>query len=138
MAETRKQTRVKQSPTLLFTLTEKRRIIKAFQDGNKSKQQIWHEFTGHEKEKGQIVRWMRQLGYLDGNKVVKPPSLYMMKNHKVAQVQEMTTRESTTLRIQLLEQELKDSILREQSYVMMIEIAERELKINIRKKLSTK
>ncbi|WP_113652757.1 hypothetical protein [Pedobacter namyangjuensis] len=47
-------------------------------------------------------------------------------------------RNETILRTNQLEQELKDSHLREQAYLVMIQIAERDLKIDIRKKSFTK
>jgi hypothetical protein len=110
MAGREKKMRTKQAASKRFTLSEKRKIIKAFQDGDRSKQAVWHEYTGEMTEKGQIVRWMRQLGYLDQNKAAASPNLFM----------------------------IKDSMLREQAYILMIEIAERDLKVSIRKKLPTK
>jgi hypothetical protein len=139
MAGREKKMRTKQAASKRFTLSEKRKIIKAFQDGDRSKQAVWQEYTGEMTEKGQIVRWMRQLGYLDQNKAAASPNLFMIKKHKAPQPPDIQISDTTGFtKVQVLQQQLKDSMLREQAYILMIEIAERDLKVSIRKKLPTK
>ncbi|WP_394676809.1 hypothetical protein [uncultured Sphingobacterium sp.] len=41
----------KQRPSRYFSVKQKREIIRAYQEGSKSKQQIWQEFTGQPVEK---------------------------------------------------------------------------------------
>ncbi|TDS06819.1 hypothetical protein [Sphingobacterium paludis] len=67
-----KRFKSKQRPSRYFSTRQKHEIIKAYQEGHKSKQQIWQEFTGEPVEKGQILKFMRQLGYIEEGPNKKP------------------------------------------------------------------
>ena len=89
---------------------------------------------------GGIIRWMRRLGYVevpvkDGYlPIAKPLSLAAKKTNK-EQHSEALSQEQ---RIKELERLLEDEQLRSEAYRRIIEIAERDLNIPIRKKPDTK
>jgi hypothetical protein len=109
--------------------SERREIVEEYLTGEETKVAIWRRYTGQEKEKGQLSRWMRQLGYKDE----KPVSLIYMPKKKSKETPEELQR-----RIRELESQLLDSQLKEEAYRRMIEIAEKDLKISIQKKPDTK
>ena len=120
-----------------FSLEERRQIIEEWQQSGKTKREIWEKYTGRVEEKGRIFRWMRELG-LDISKKqtllnpVKSDNMAKSKNDTSSEVLEMQEK------IKALEKALLNSELRATAYETMIEIAEKELKINIRKKSNTK
>jgi transposase len=87
-----------------------------------------------------IVRWMRQLGYAEFPAkdrylpTAKPLSLPAKKTHK-NQPSDILLQEQ---RIKELERLLEDEQLRSEAYRRIIEIAEKELNIPIRKKSDIK
>jgi hypothetical protein len=86
------------------------------------------------EEHGQLNRWMRKLGYLENTLPVRGLYLPIMpsKNNSQPTVEELQKQ------IRDLEKRLQDSQLKEEAYRRMIDIAEKELKISIRKKPNTK
>ena len=120
-----------------FSLEERRQIIEEWQQSGKTKREIWEKYTGRVEEKGRIFRWMRELD-LDISKKqtilnpVKSDNMAKSKNDTSSEVLEMQEK------IKALEKALLNSELRATAYETMIEIAEKELKINIRKKSNTK
>jgi hypothetical protein len=114
--------------------TERREMIEEYLKGGRTKVDIWRQYTGQEEEHGKILKWMRQLGYLDKNLYLKPLSLPGMP----AKDKPNQTVEELQQKIKQLEQQLLDSQLKEEGYRRMIDIAEKELKISIRKKPNTK
>ena len=82
---------------------------------------------------------MRQLGYLD-EPVKKKPLTFFMENkpHKKKPTKETIEDIDEKSEIMRLKRELEESKIREEYYRRMIEMAERELHIDIRKKSSTK
>ncbi|MBK7442651.1 MAG: hypothetical protein IPI65_14300 [Bacteroidetes bacterium] len=98
--------------------------------------------TGQQQEHGHITRWMKNLGYDAGNIVRKPnivTDLYPMKQRKrKADNPENVSEESIeTLqlkqRIAELERQLKEAELKATAFSTMVDIAEKEFKIPIRK-----
>ncbi len=95
------------------------------------------KYTGEKEEHGQILRWMRQLGYEIEPKYSKlaiNKTDIMAKRDSKQTIEELQMKE----KIKQLEQALVNSELRATALEMMIEVAEKELKINIRKKSNTK
>ena len=43
--------------------TERHQIIREFLRSRCSKREIWERYTGHVEEHGNLLKWMRQLGY---------------------------------------------------------------------------
>ena len=108
---------------------ERREIIEEYLKGGRTKAEIWRQYTGRNEEHGEIVRWMRQLGYAEKTLQFRPLSLPIMPGNKPQPSVEELQR-----KIKQLEQQLLDSQLKEEAYKRMIDIAEKELKVSIRKK----
>jgi len=121
-------------PPSAFSESERREIIEEYLKGNRAKTEIWRQYTGHNEEHGQILRWMHQLGYIKKPLRVKPLSLPSMSSNSKPQ----PSVEALQKKIKQLEQQLLDSQLKEEAYRRMIDIAEKELKVSIRKKPNTK
>jgi hypothetical protein len=119
--------------TVSFGLVERRKIIEEYLDSGKSKAAIWRQYTGQPCERGQLLRWMRQLGYLDNTVGEEIVSLFPMKEKKKPR-----TLKELESKVKDLERQLEDSKLKEDAYRRIIDLAEKDLKISIRKKSNTK
>jgi len=117
-----------------FSESEKRAIIEEILKGARTKGEIWRHYAGAQNDHGQILRWMRQLGYRGKTIPSRPVSLLSMP----ASNQPQPSVEELQRRIKQLEQQLLDSQLKEEAYRRMIDIAEKELKVSIKKKPATK
>ncbi len=110
--------------------------------------EIWEKYTGEQEEHGQLLRWMKQLGYNTGIKTRRPNIVtnftYMPKTKKNKAENKPTKEEEEFENLQLkkriaeLEKQLKDAELKAIAFSTMVDIAEKEFKIPIRKKLNTK
>jgi transposase len=116
--------------------SEKRVIIEKYLSSESTKREIWEKYTGQKEEKGSLLRWMRQLGYAD------------KKSNFAEKVQEEQKMAEETLdvnfeklqlerRIKELEQRLETAELQRIAYQMMVEMAEKEFNISIKKKYHT-
>ena len=89
--------------------------------------------------KSAIQTWMRILGYTDPS---RPPQRLKFGQIIVTslskQKQEITEPSELQKKILELERQLQDEKLRSEAYARMLEKAEKELKISIRKKPDTK
>jgi transposase len=120
-------------PSSAINESERREIIEEYLKGGRTKKEIWQQYTGKTEEHGQIIRWMRQLGYMGRTLPSRPLSLPIMPGNKP-----QPSVEELQKKIKQLEQQLLDSQLKEEAYRRMIDIAEKELKVSIRKKPNTK
>jgi len=129
-----------------FTEDEKHKIIQELIATQCTKVKIWEKYTGEPQEHGQLLRWMKQMGYNIGIKSRRPnivsnsyPMAYKKKPDK-GDNNEDESFENLQLkkRIFELEKQLKDAELKAIAFSTMIDIAEKEFKIPIRKKLNTK
>jgi len=120
-------------PSSSISESERREIIEEYLKGGRTKVEIWRHYTGKDEEHGQITRWMRQLGYLEKTLPLRPLSLPIMPGNK-----QQPSVEELQKKVKQLEQQLLDSQLKEEAYRRMIDIAEKELKVSIRKKPNTK
>lgn len=82
------------------------------------------------RSKSGVLNWMRKFG-VSGSRQI-PESFKSMKE------EESTNQPDLEKRVKELERALEDAKLKAEGYSRMIDIAERELKITIRKKSSTK
>ena len=84
--------------------------------------------------------WLRQLGYIGGVNRRTRSAYIGIENFKSLPDKPKKNRPLTPeqQQIELLKKELEDAKLQAEGYRRMIEIAESELKIPIRKKLNTK
>ncbi|HQW17486.1 MAG TPA: hypothetical protein PLU85_06650 [Bacteroidia bacterium] len=69
-----------------FAVEEKHKIIQELIATQCTKVQIWEKYTGEVEEHGQLLRWMRQLGYNTGIKTRRPnivSNLYSMAQKRI-------------------------------------------------------
>ena len=134
-----------QKPNKYFTDSEKHHIIQELLSSGCTKREIWEKYTGQEEERGQLLRWMRALGYDTSVKTRRPnftannTDLVMAKKVKT---EDKTIEDFETLqlkkRIAELENQLKDAEMKAILFSTMVDIAEKEFNIPIRKKYNTK
>lgn len=129
-----------------FSNEEKHQIIQEMLQSDRSKHEIWEKYTGQSHDHGGFLRWMRQLGYPDGiisgstNFTSNNRSMPKKKKSESSLSSEDNSFENLQLkkRIAELEKQLKDAELKAIAFSTMVDIAEKEFKIPIRKKYNTK
>lgn len=120
-----------------FSYEERKLIVEEYLSSGCKKRDIWKKYTGQEEEHGELLRWIRQLGYEDTGGI----SPYIAKKNEVmakSKIQYSDENFQLKEKIKDLEKALVNSELRSSAYETMIEIAEKELKISIKKKSFTK
>ena len=125
-----------------YTETERHQIIREYLSSDCTKQDIWQKYTGKKEEHGQLFRWMLQLGYNTNKKPNIDVNLDSMPKKKsgVKPLEEDKSFENLQLkkRIAELEKQLKEAELKAIAFSTMVDIAEKEFNIPIRKKFNTK
>lgn len=123
-----------------FTTHERHQIIREFLKSQCSKREIWERYTGHVEEHGNLLKWMRQLGYIKGRRFTfaENNSLMTKKKSTLKIPEEPIEIFQLKTRISELEEKVKDAEMKALAFSTMVDIAEKELKISIRKKLNTK
>lgn len=106
----------------------KLQVIKEVLSGKTSKEAARKKYGI--KSKSGILNWMRKFGLSEYKSI--PDYFERMKKD------ETTDNEALKQRIRELERALEDAQMKSAIYSKMIEVAERDLKISIRKKPSTK
>jgi transposase-like protein len=132
------------NPTKIFHFSEaeKRAIVEDYLQSGLTKREIWEKYTGRKEEHGTILRWMYAYGYVShGNRksVIFAPK-------KQPMIQDNPNQESVSdfeflqlkKRISELEKQLQESEMKAIAWQTMVEIAEREFNISIKKKYTTK
>ena len=115
---------------------------------NWTKQYAWMLYTGELEERGQLLRWMRKLGYIgkiDHKQFVSKRSIrkFEVNSSKMATEKSTNTEQNTFENLQLkkriteLEKQLKDAEMKAIAYATMVDIAEKEFNIPIKKKFNT-
>ena len=127
-----------------YSETERHSIIREMLKNNWTKQYVWELYTGEPEERGQLMRWMRTLGYVKEikHKQFKSSSRPMRKYRKHQEEAKLEPNPFEMLklkkRVEELEKQLKDSEMKAIAYAAMVDLAEKEFNIPIRKKLNTK
>lgn len=122
-----------------FSWSERENIIKDYLKSGQSKQAIWEKYTGQIEEHGQLVKWMRVLGYLQKPKPMRRVNFVSMpKENEAPEGEETFENLQLKKRIFELEIELKEAQMKAIAFSTMVDIAEQEFKIPIRKKYNTK
>lgn len=111
----------------VFSDELKHQIIAKVESGVLTKEQARQRYQI--KGKSAILYWMR--------KYAKSNSTFTQKSNNTMVADDKNTKE-LLLKIKQLERRLEDAQLTAEGYSRMIDIAERELKISIRKKYNTK
>ena len=122
--------------------SEKHELIVKYLKSGQNKADFWLEQTGKE-DHGVLLNWMRKLGYLKAGQLEERPSkgsIARMRQGKKTEKRGAETFETLQLkkRISELEKQLKDAEMKAIAFSTMVDIAEEEFKIPIRKKLNTK
>lgn len=134
-----------QKSTKYFSEAEKHFIIQELLSSGCTKVQIWEKYTGQVEEHGQLLRWMRKLGYDSSVRTRRPNfgtktvdmSPKKSKNETVNSFHDFETLQLKK-RIDELEKKLKDAEMKAIAYSTMVDVAEKEFNIPIRKKYNTK
>lgn len=129
-----------------FTRDQKHQIIQEMFSKQCTRREIWQKYTGKVEDHGELLRWMRQLGYpteIKARRANFTANYYTMSNRKkleksIASKDESFENLQLKKRILELEKQLKDAELKAIAFSTMVDIAEKEFKIPIRKKLNTK
>jgi len=125
-----------------FSVEDQHKIIQEMISSGCTKREIWQKYTGQEEEKGQLLRWMNKLGYSNPRK--EKDSILEDMSTKKKRIKKPDNSETSFENLQLqkrifvLEKQLKDAEIKAIAYSTLVDIAEKEFKIPIRKKLNTK
>lgn len=127
-------------PSKYFTDSEKCHIIEEYLASGTTKREIWEKYTGQTTEHGSLLRWMRQFGYSDIRVNFISANQSTMSQYKKSKEQLSEDFETLQLkkRIAELESQLKDAEMKAIAYSTMVDIAEKQFNIPIRKKYNTK
>ena len=127
-------------PNSNFSESFKRSVIEDYLRSGWTKQDIKRKYGI--KFQSAIQCWMKKYGYEDKHKKVHYIEVlnHLELKHKYSKSKQIDSSDSEEQKdyIKRLERELDDEKLRSEAYRSMIEIAEKELKISIRKKSNTK
>jgi transposase-like protein len=119
-----------------YSESERHQIIQEYITSGKTKKEIWFKYTGNQEEHGNLRKWMRQLGY-DGK--IRTRRYILAENREgMTGVDESFENLQLKKRIEELEKQLKDAEMKAIAFSTMIDIAEKNLNIPIRKKVNTK
>jgi len=124
-----------------FTDSERHQIIQELISTKCTKQEIWKKYTGKDEEHGQLIRWMRKLGY-NAELPTRRPNFVENTNEMAKKSISMPEDSFENLqlkkRISELEHQLKDAEMKAIAFSTMVDIAEKQFNIPIRKKVNTK
>lgn len=121
---------------------ERETMVKEYLTGHYTKVEVWNKYTGQDEEHGQLLKWMRTLGYVSNKKSINRSKKFLFSQEQKAYSLDTDNHEKDPVelqrRIKELERQLEIAKLKAEGYELMIEIAEKDLKIPIRKKSGTK
>lgn len=136
--------RIIQKKGKFYSETERHRIIQEMIKNQWTKQYAWELYTGEPEERGQLMRWMRKLGYVKEikHKQFKPPTQTPIMAYQKRKEAEWSDEEFEMMqlkkRIAELERQLKEAEMKAIAWSTLVDIAEKEFNIPIKKKFSTK
>ncbi len=127
---------------LLYTLSEKHLVIKDFLSSGLTKEAICIKYFG-KGDHGELICWMRDLGY---PVEMRKKRIKLVSNNKFMSKKknysEFEKEDFETLQLKKrvieLEKQLKDAEMKAIAFSTMVDIAEKEFNIPIRKKFNTK
>ena len=123
---------------LYFSDHEKRLIVEDYLSGNETKKSVFCRYSGYPEENGKLNNWMRKFGM--GDKFVKNTNFVYMPKQKKEKEHSSEDFETLKLkkRIAELEKQLQTAEMKAIAFSTMVDIAEKEFNIPIRKKHNTK
>ena len=125
-----------------YSEAEKHMIIEDYLESGLSKREIWEKYTGSKSEHGLILYWMYKYGYI--SEPTEKRITFASKKRAMSQANQKQEPCSDYETLQLkkrildLEKQLHESQMKSIAWQTMIEIAERDLNISIKKKFNTK
>ncbi len=123
-----------------FTEEQQHQMIQEYLSTGNSRRAIWKKYTGSRKENGIMRDWMIKYGYDDKNTQRNTTFAENISEMKKETSSEKLSPNTKALedKIKRLEKELEEAQIKAVAYSTLIDIAEDELNIPIRKKLNTK
>lgn len=131
----------RRAPRVDFTTKQKHTIIQDYLSSGLTKRDIWEKYTGRHTEHGRILLWMRELGYEESvpQRITSFVSNSLpMKKKELAPDEDSFETLQLKKRIAELEQQVSESEMKATAFSTMVDIAEKEFNISIRKKYNTK
>ena len=118
----------------------KRKVCEAYINSTRTKKSVWLEYTGHQQEHGSLLKWLREFGYVKYNHQESSNFMAMASPKKIESnnSSDSFTELQLKKRIADLEKQLKEAELKSIAYSTMVDIAEKEFNLPIRKKYNTK
>ncbi len=123
---------------IFFSDEEKIAIIEEYLSSGQTKNAIWKKYTGRDHEHGTILKWMRTYGYEEASTPSLTNKFRMKKDNQESYSTDTFENAQLKKRIEELESKLKDAEMKAIAFSTMIDIAEDEFKLKIRKKFNTK
>ena len=123
---------------IFFSDEEKIAIIEEYLSSGQTKNTIWKKYTGRDHEHGTILKWMRTYGYEEASTASLTNKFRMKKDNQESYSTDTFENAQLKKRIEELESKLKDAEMKAIAFSTMIDIAEDEFKLKIRKKFNTK
>lgn len=123
---------------LFLSDEEKLIIIKDYLNGKESKAAVYFRYTGYPEDHGKIAIWMKKLGIKDLRASRNVSFVAMSKTKKPVQTEVDFEKLQLEKRIAELEKQLKQAEMKAIAFSTLVDIAEREFNIPIRKKFNTK
>ena len=138
------KSKIRDKKSLKFSEKLKRTIVEDYLQSGLTKTAIWDKYTGRKSEHGKILLWMRKFGYTSVDDVNS--SKIITFAGKTLPVKEEDNKQELSefeiLQLQKrnsdLEKQLRESQMESLAWQMMIELAEKEFNISIKKKFNTK
>jgi transposase len=127
-----------------YSQAERREIIQEYIASGKTKKEIWYKYTGEAEEHGNLLKWMRLLGIYGELRTRRYTLVENNSSMAKKKISILTAAEESFETLQLkkrileLEYQLKDAEMKSIAFSTMIDIAEKEFNIPIRKKANTK
>jgi len=120
----------------IFSIEQKKEIIDDYLNSGLTKKEIWRKYTDRSSEHGEILRWMKKLGYEFS--IIQKSSRFPAMNSTFKTPKDSDEVSKLNQKIKRLEKALEDAELEATAYSSMVDIAEKTFNIPIRKKSDTK
>ena len=129
-----------QKSITVYSISFRKKVIEEYLSGEESQRQISRRYEL--KSRSTLARWMKELGYRNiKSEVIRKPTFELKTQSFMpskSSSESSEDPEKLQKRIEELERQLQDEKLRTEAYQRMIEKAEKDLNITIRKKPFTK
>lgn len=127
-----------------LSIDERHAMVLEYLNGTQTKSAIWRKYTGQQVDRGKITVWLRKFGYEDPRGNQKWGS-FASKNNEMKKIQKKIDTEDIEFenlqlkkRVSQLEKQLEEAEMKAIAFSTMVDIAEKQFSIPIRKKFNTK